>query len=181
SQEPPPVPAERAFQPPAPPSVEPSQPGSRWGIGRAGKWLFFQGLKGLGRRAASVSASKVQPPKVPPMQKKKEDDECSSDPGRSGQSWCFPRSSKKVLTQVSSYEDPLREVEKEDPAIRALSLIAEVDQELELTRKCPLFEKRKIFRELQRRLHPDKNPEQAEAAKLAFQHLMDRSRTYLKN
>lgn len=54
---------------------------------------------------------------------------------------------------------------------------------LDDTRSRPLEERKRIFKELQRTLHPDKNmatPEQEEAAKMAFQKLMEERAFYFK-
>jgi hypothetical protein len=67
----------------------------------------------------------------------------------------------------------------EDPEKKADSLILSTKKQLDQSRKEPLDTRKRIFRELQRQLHPDKNPDQQEAAKLAFQHLMDVKADYL--
>jgi len=67
-----------------------------------------------------------------------------------------------------------------DPVQRAASLVAEMTRELDQTRLQPLMVRKRIFRDLQRQLHPDKNVDQEEAAKLAFQQLMERREAYLR-
>lgn len=57
--------------------------------------------------------------------------------------------------------------------------IAVMQQELNQTRAEPLAERKRVFRELQRHLHPDKNVDCAEAAKMAFQELMLQRGWYL--
>lgn len=59
-------------------------------------------------------------------------------------------------------------------------LLAAVEHELKRISCQSLSERRKSFRELQRRFHPDKNLSQPEAAKLAFQALMDSKKIYLE-
>lgn len=59
------------------------------------------------------------------------------------------------------------------------SLIATMSQKLQDTRGHPLEDRKRIFRDLQRQLHPDKNVEHEEAAKLAFQELMQQRASYL--
>ncbi|CAL1145604.1 unnamed protein product [Cladocopium goreaui] len=54
-------------------------------------------------------------------------------------------------------------------------LVRQVEDSMAKSRQQPLAMRRKIFRELQRKLHPDKN-EGCDAFKLAFQDLMDRQR-----
>eukprot|EP00930_Biecheleria_cincta_P027000 TRINITY_DN18975_c0_g1_i1.p1 TRINITY_DN18975_c0_g1~~TRINITY_DN18975_c0_g1_i1.p1 ORF type:complete len:404 (-),score=69.71 TRINITY_DN18975_c0_g1_i1:17-1228(-) len=69
--------------------------------------------------------------------------------------------------------DPVVELAAED-------LIADIDDELDRSRGQPLQERRRIFRELQRRLHPDKNPSNQESSKFAFQYLMDSRQSYFR-
>jgi len=57
--------------------------------------------------------------------------------------------------------------------------VQSVLEELERTKGEPLEARKRIFKELQRRLHPDKNLEYPEAAKLAFQRLMESRGSYL--
>jgi len=59
-------------------------------------------------------------------------------------------------------------------------MVAKVLKELEQTRNEPLEARKKVFKDLQRRLHPDKNLDCPEAAKLAFQQLMDNRVMYLR-
>lgn len=69
-----------------------------------------------------------------------------------------------------------------NPQKHSEGLIADMLKDLETARNAPLPERKKVFRDLQRRLHPDKNmdsPEVAEAAKLAFQRLMEQKNSYL--
>lgn len=63
--------------------------------------------------------------------------------------------------------------EPEDPAKLAEPLIRDMRQQLDKARRESLEVRKKVFKELQRQLHPDKNPDNAEAAKLAFQSLME--------
>jgi len=51
--------------------------------------------------------------------------------------------------------------------------------QLDKARSKPLDERKRIFKDLQRNLHPDKNLEQPEAAKLAFQKLMEQRGPFL--
>merc|ERR1712125_178304 len=66
-----------------------------------------------------------------------------------------------------------------DYTVRVEQLIAPVSLQLQQTQDKPLSERKRIFRELQRQLHPDKNVEEPEIAKLAFQRLMDFRLSYL--
>merc|ERR1712228_399147 len=55
---------------------------------------------------------------------------------------------------------------------RADSIVDNVQRQLDSTRKNSLEERKKLFRDLQRQFHPDKQLEDQEAAKLVFQRLM---------
>ncbi|CAE7643803.1 unnamed protein product, partial [Symbiodinium pilosum] len=76
---------------------------------------------------------------------------------------------------------------REEPAIfpsqdaeaQADLLVTEMREQLQHTCKEPLQVRKLIFRDLQRQLHPDKNTECEEAAKHAFQKLMEERKTYL--
>eukprot|EP00439_Symbiodinium_sp_Y106_P036175 s1912_g4.t1 len=59
-------------------------------------------------------------------------------------------------------------------------LLTEMKDTLAATHNEPVAVRRKVFRELQRKLHPDKNAHCREAAKIAFQQLMDQQSKYLK-
>jgi len=62
---------------------------------------------------------------------------------------------------------------------RTTALIEEVEQMLASTEGRPASERKKVFRDLQRRFHPDKNAETIEISKVVFQRLMDNRRSYL--
>jgi hypothetical protein len=59
------------------------------------------------------------------------------------------------------------------------TLVASMQRQLEETKGQPLAERKRVFRDLQRQLHPDKNIQSPEDAKLAFQELMLRRDVYL--
>lgn len=59
------------------------------------------------------------------------------------------------------------------------SLVESMQRRLQETQSQPLCDKKRIFRDLQRQLHPDKNVNCAAAAKFAFQELMLQRDTYL--
>ncbi|CAE7888913.1 dgat2, partial [Symbiodinium sp. KB8] len=61
----------------------------------------------------------------------------------------------------------------QDPEAQADLLVTEMREQLKHTCKEPLQVRKLIFRDLQRQLHPDKNTECEEAAKHAFQKLME--------
>jgi hypothetical protein len=66
-----------------------------------------------------------------------------------------------------------------DPAKKAEALLASAKAQMERTKGEPIDARKKLFKEFQRDLHPDKNPDCPEAAKLAFQQLMDSRGSYL--
>eukprot|EP00933_Yihiella_yeosuensis_P033544 TRINITY_DN27224_c0_g1_i1.p1 TRINITY_DN27224_c0_g1~~TRINITY_DN27224_c0_g1_i1.p1 ORF type:complete len:962 (+),score=190.94 TRINITY_DN27224_c0_g1_i1:119-3004(+) len=72
-----------------------------------------------------------------------------------------------------------RERELQAAEKQANHLLENVVKQLDSTRSQPLDARKKVFRDLQRQLHPDKNLECQEAAKLAFQKLMDSRGSYL--
>ncbi|CAJ1402730.1 unnamed protein product [Effrenium voratum] len=65
-------------------------------------------------------------------------------------------------------------------AKRTRELIAQLEEEMQKTRVLPLEERKRVFKDLQRRFHPDKNPLEEQSATLAFQHLMDSRHSYLR-
>lgn len=69
--------------------------------------------------------------------------------------------------------------ENEAPLKHVGPLLLELETRLEATRQLPLPGRQKTFRDLQRRFHPDKNPECPDSAKLVFQKLMERQSSYL--
>jgi len=68
---------------------------------------------------------------------------------------------------------------KDTNSKRAEALIAEIEDHLGNTQHATLKDRKKLFRGLQRRMHPDKNADLPEASKVAFQHLMERETAYL--
>lgn len=72
-----------------------------------------------------------------------------------------------------------KERQQEAAEKKASSLMDSVMKQIDNTRSAPLEERKKVFKELQRQLHPDKNPQEQEAAKLAFQKLMENRNVYL--
>lgn len=61
------------------------------------------------------------------------------------------------------------------------ALVRQMEETLDRARILPMHERKKAFRELQRLLHPDKNRSCQEAAKIAFQMLMDRRGGFLRD
>eukprot|EP00929_Paragymnodinium_shiwhaense_P099691 TRINITY_DN6147_c1_g1_i1.p1 TRINITY_DN6147_c1_g1~~TRINITY_DN6147_c1_g1_i1.p1 ORF type:complete len:698 (+),score=194.98 TRINITY_DN6147_c1_g1_i1:121-2214(+) len=67
-----------------------------------------------------------------------------------------------------------------DPAAQAIAdVIAEVDKELDMSMGKDMEERKKVFKALQLKWHPDKNPEDAEKASEVFKHLMKRRAGYM--
>lgn len=62
---------------------------------------------------------------------------------------------------------------------KASSLSADMMAQLDGARSKPLEDRKKLFKDLQRQLHPDKNIDQPEAAKQAFQKLMEQRGPFL--
>lgn len=75
-------------------------------------------------------------------------------------------------------DPPKVEVAKLDSG-RPEERIAAMTRQLDETRHQPPAERKRIFRELQRQLHPDKNVDAPEDAKLVFQELMELRQYYL--
>lgn len=82
-------------------------------------------------------------------------------------------------TAQDAAEQRAREKAQQEASKKANSLLDRVMKQLDSTRSSPLEERKKVFRDLQRQLHPDKNPDDQEAAKLAFQRLMESRDSYL--
>lgn len=81
----------------------------------------------------------------------------------------------------SSKVKPLVEVPRSERAARRTQeLIAQLEKEMAKTQHQSLEERKRVFKDLQRRFHPDKNLLEEESATLAFQHLMDSRASYLK-
>lgn len=95
------------------------------------------------------------------------------------------RSRAKVAPECDSNlgddESASEEVCVEMPAQEPRSeFIVEIDELMDRARGLSLQERRKTFRELQRRIHPDKNLSDQDDAKLAFQYLMENRNLFLK-
>lgn len=54
-----------------------------------------------------------------------------------------------------------------------------ITAELEKAKEEPMETRKKVFKELQREYHPDKNPEDPEVAKVVFQFLMEQRGWFL--
>jgi len=83
-------------------------------------------------------------------------------------------------SKVNQHEEAATTNDKLSPA--AQELVSNMMQKLDAAWGSPLEERKRVFRELQRDLHPDKNmesEEEAEAAKVAFQKLMERRSGFL--
>lgn len=87
---------------------------------------------------------------------------------------------EKVQEQVPVEPFPEEPEPPQDPIEQAEHLVTEMLDFLETTREEPLHVRKLIFRDMQRQLHPDKNTDCEEAAKLAFQKLMEQRPGYLR-
>jgi hypothetical protein len=67
------------------------------------------------------------------------------------------------------------------PAQQGIIFIRQIEEELVRATSMPLQQREKVFRDLQRRYHPDKNLQCPEAAKLAFQRLMQERTSFLRD
>lgn len=104
--------------------------------------------------------------------------------GRWGRGWRW--GSAKVAPECSSKPGDEEPTAQEGNSAATVNLpgdnlVSEIDEELDQARGLPQQERKKIFRELQRRIHPDKNLADQDAAKLAFQYLMDNRTSFLKS
>jgi len=81
--------------------------------------------------------------------------------------------------KVSSLTKEEPKLISRDPAVQAGALIGPMLRQLEQTRGEPLEVRKGSFRAMQRKLHPDKNIDCVEAAKMAFQELMEHRAAYL--
>merc|ERR1712232_28763 len=101
--------------------------------------------------------------------------------GRARFAWKAPRLSTRIPAEVADrFRTAAATAPKEaDLAVRAEELVGPVSLQLQQTQCKSLTERKRIFRELQRQLHPDKNTHEPDVAKLAFQRLMDHRATYL--
>lgn len=61
------------------------------------------------------------------------------------------------------------------------SRIVSMNRQLDETRMAPPAERKRVFRELQRQLHPDKNVDCEDDSKMAFQELMQLRAGYLRD
>lgn len=86
---------------------------------------------------------------------------------------------EKARKAKETAERLAKEKQQEAAEKKASSLMDRVMKQIDSTRDAPLEERKKVFKDLQRQLHPDKNPHDQEAAKLAFQKLMENRNIYL--
>lgn len=89
----------------------------------------------------------------------------------------FPDLRKGKIPWATSAAVAVQAGERQQPK-DAEWLIADMLQHLEKTRQEPLHVRKAVFRGLQRQLHPDKNADCEEAAKQAFQQLMQERAAY---
>eukprot|EP00929_Paragymnodinium_shiwhaense_P112159 TRINITY_DN80416_c0_g1_i1.p1 TRINITY_DN80416_c0_g1~~TRINITY_DN80416_c0_g1_i1.p1 ORF type:complete len:720 (-),score=161.61 TRINITY_DN80416_c0_g1_i1:65-2224(-) len=127
-------------------------------------------------RAAQPAAEKTQETKPGPAPKAK------SDLGGAASDRHFGEPS---MPETPADPPPVRKSSTVDKKVedRSQVLMSEMERELDRTRSAPVQERKRVFHDLQRRFHPDKNmaSEESEitAVKLVFQRLMERRRLYL--
>mmetsp|Transcript_53481 Transcript_53481/g.116806 ORF Transcript_53481/g.116806 Transcript_53481/m.116806 type:complete len:471 (-) Transcript_53481:75-1487(-) len=124
-------------------------------------------------RPATLKARSPAPPKTPlrPMSPPSPSSRFQKRAATAA-AWVFGRRQQRGDAQP---EDNDEDVEK----LTEL-LVSEMQQQLQHTSGEPLQVRKLIFRDLQRQLHPDKNTHCEEAAKHAFQKLMQERQSYLK-
>lgn len=114
---------------------------------------------------------------------KEKNKRASSEPPRSNAQW--PRSERRAHDRVYASQRvgdlPSAEFVPQDGSAkeRAESMVENVHKQLHSTRSSSLEDRKKLFRDLQRQFHPDKQMEDQEAAKLVFQRLMEMRDVYL--
>lgn len=118
-------------------------------------------------------------------QKKRDGPQASAPKGSQWTRWPgadMPRAAStedKARSAKETEERAAREKMQKAAEHKASSLMDTVMKQIDRTRSSPLEERKKVFRDLQRQLHPDKNLHDQEAAKLAFQKLMESRDSYL--
>lgn len=145
-----------------PPEASPAAPSAAGPTGPAGP--------------ASAAAAGPVPPPGPARRAAPRDAHGGGAPGAARNSWnwgtgFFGSSKVKPLVEVPRSERAAR---------RTQELIAQLEKEMAKTQHQSLEERKRVFKDLQRRFHPDKNLLEEESATLAFQHLMDSRASYLK-
>lgn len=113
--------------------------------------------------ASTSSPSKSSPSSEPSAQAKPQRSQSSPPVGSKG-SWfggAGPAAAEKATQK------------------KAKTLSDDMMNRLDKNKSKPMDERKKLFKDLQRELHPDKNIDQAEAAKQAFQKLMEEKDTFL--
>lgn len=132
------------------------------------------------QRPQAAPKPKAQPKAQPKPQPQTKPSHASSRTQEEEKRTGWPWGSQKKTQPPTTGRHFQNQVPKEkDPEKKAGSMVADVLRELEQTRAQPLEARKKVFKDLQRRLHPDKNLHCPEAAKLAFQQLMENRSSYL--
>eukprot|EP00933_Yihiella_yeosuensis_P061818 TRINITY_DN64683_c0_g1_i1.p1 TRINITY_DN64683_c0_g1~~TRINITY_DN64683_c0_g1_i1.p1 ORF type:complete len:449 (-),score=61.12 TRINITY_DN64683_c0_g1_i1:93-1355(-) len=162
-----------------PPSTKPA----------SGVWRPWQGLWSTKKQEKEERADTSPEPRAQASQSRDSDEKDESAP-----SGCWPWS-KGCKSKDQKYEQQEkakpRDQDKQNPQaqtmqdssptlVAAATLIDQLEELLQASAAQPFVERRRVFRDLQRRFHPDKNIEDPESAKLVFQHLMDRQRGFLR-
>lgn len=124
-------------------------------------------------RPATLKARGPAPPKTPlrPMSPPSPSSRFQKRAATAA-AWVFGRRQQGGDVQPEDNEEDIEKLTE--------LLVSEMQQQLQHTSGEPLQVRRLIFRDLQRQLHPDKNTHCEEAAKHAFQKLMQERQSYLK-
>jgi hypothetical protein len=125
--------------------------------------------------APAPSNAKPEQASTPAAAKPPSGDQAADPSWQSFLGYVFAGKAKKTAPKQEQEKEVQKEVQQkvEDP------LVESMQRQLQETQSQPLEEKKRIFRDLQRQLHPDKNVDNAAAAKHAFQELMLQRNSYL--
>lgn len=159
---------QRAAEPsgagPSQPQANPPAPRSKQKASSSGKYAGWT----FGRSAGANASVPKQTPPAAPTPKARPQRSQSAPPAAAKSSW-FGGSGPSASATDKATEK------------KATSLSADMMKRLDNARSKPIEERKKIFKDLQRELHPDKNIGQAEAAKTAFQKLMEQRGPFLSD
>jgi len=126
--------------------------------------------------------SRRSPGSGPSSSSEAKEDPGPNDPGAGfGRAWNWGAGIFSGHSKVGAFNSTeLARQEVDQVTERTNELIAMLDAEMSSTKDRPLEARRRVFKDLQRRFHPDKNPAEEHAATLAFQHLMASRQGYLR-
>jgi len=149
---------------PAAPQANAPAPRSKQKASSSGKYAGWT----FGRNASANAPAPKPTPPVTPTPKARPQRSQSAPPAGAKSSWFGGAGPSASATDKATEK-------------KATSLSADMMKRLDHSRGKPIDERKKIFKDLQRELHPDKNIGQAEAAKTAFQKLMEQRGPFLSD